>query len=205
MSATVQAQDVVQTSPAAGAKVETPPFWVVGVVITSTQRSAVLVTLDDAHREVGVTTVREGESLGGYRLAAVEPDRVLLEQRGTQVAVPVGRPYEGSKHAPDASRRKGLAPIFIPAPHRITPEIPYVGPRANRDIRSNTSADSGSAPMDPATQDIFQRLLESPQFQQTIEERRPILQQHLDRIRQDNQAPPDSIAPSARKREGASQ
>jgi type II secretory pathway component PulC len=178
---TVHAEDVAQARSATVAKPETPPFWVVGVVITSAQRSAVLVMLDDARRELGVTTIREGESLGGYRLTAVESDRVLIEQGGVQRSVPVGRPHQGSKDAPDASARK-RPPIFIPAPNTAT-----------------------GVPMEPAAQDALQRLLESPQFQQRIEEMRPVLMQRLDRVKQDNHAQPDPPAPAARNREGATQ
>jgi type II secretory pathway component PulC len=164
----VRAQETVQMA-------KTPPFWVAGVVITPTQRSAVLVVLDGSRREVGVATLREGESIEGYRLAGVEPERVLLEQAGTQYSVPVGRPQPNG--APPVNARARPGPIFIPGPNKPTPDAPYTGVQVN--------------PESEASQQALQRVIESPQFQQTIEEMRPILQQRLDRVRQDNQAAPD--------------
>ena len=181
----------VQNAPANVATAETPPFWLAGVVITSTQRSAVLVVLDDARREVGFTTLREGESLGGYRLAAVEPGRVLLERGETRFAVPVGRP----KGAGDTNARAGSGPVFIPGPERPTPDIPYTGPQVNRGAGPVTSGDSGGAGLEPATQNILQRLLESPQFRQRLEDMR---QQRLERARPDSQAPPEPPAATAK-------
>ena len=179
-----------QNAPANAATAETPPFWLAGVVITPAQRSAVLAVLDDARREVGFTTLREGESFGGYRLVAVEPGRVLLERGDARFAVPVGRP----KGAADTSARGGAGPAFIPGPQRPTPDVPYAGPQVIRGAGPITSDGSGGAGLEPPAQNILQRLLESPQFQQRIEEMR---QRRSDRARQDNQALPEPPAEAA--------
>lgn len=188
----------VQNAPANVATAETPPFWLAGVVITPDQRSAVLVVLDDARREVGFTTLREGESLGGYRLAAVEPGHVLLERGDARFAVPVGRP----KSAADTTARGGSKPAFIPGPEKPTPDVPYTGPQVNRGVGSVTSGDGGGAGLEPPAQNILQRLLESPQFQQRVEEMK---QRRLDRVQPDNQAPPDPPAATTKPPQRTSQ
>jgi hypothetical protein len=116
-------------------------------------------------------------------LAAVEPERVLLEQGGAQYSVPVGRPQPPG--APNATTRSRSGPIFIPGPNKPTPDAPYTGPQA-------------SGPEQEAAQNVLQRLFENPQFQQSIEEMRPILQQRSDRVRQDNQAAPDPASAPAK-------
>src|SRR5688572_11610486 len=114
----------VQATPAA-ATPDAPRFWLAGVGITSAQRSALLVLLDDARREVGVLTRREGESFGGYRVAAVEPSRVLLDRGGVVVPIVVGRPNTG----PGMPLAGPRVPIFIPGPDKPTPDLEYTGPQ----------------------------------------------------------------------------
>jgi hypothetical protein len=105
-----------------------------------------------------------------------------------------------ASHAQDAAQ---LAPatvnaqgrpgsIFIPGPNKPTPDAPYTGPQA-------------SGPEQEAAQNVLQRLLENPQFQQRIEEMRPILHQRPDRVRQDNQAVPDPPPATAKPSEGKPQ
>jgi hypothetical protein len=131
----------VQSSPAGGVTAPTPPFWVAGVVLTAERRSAALVVLDDARRDVGLVTVREGESYGGYRLASVESDRVVLERDGTVTTVPVGRPLVQSGAAPEGARRF----FFIPGPDKPTPDIP-----ADQVQREPGRDPSAGAPSDAA-------------------------------------------------------
>ena len=194
-----RAEDAVGAEPAAVAATPTPPFWVAGVVITSSKRSAVLVLLDEARREVGATTVREGESISGYRLAAVEAGRVLLEQDGVQFPVPVGRPHTGAKGASDAHSRGRLTPVFIPGPDKPTPEFEYTGPQVNRGLQPAPPDGGAAGPQQEAVPDLLQRLLDNPQFQQRIEERRSTMQQRMERARPDNQAPPESPAATAKQ------
>src|SRR5712691_13163317 len=110
----------VQSSAMDAATAAPPPFWVAGVVITQAQRSAVLVVLDEAGRDVGVITLRQAESYGGYRVATIESDRVLFEREGTMFPVVVGRPYAGPRAAPDSAPRA----FFIPGPDKPTPDVP---------------------------------------------------------------------------------
>lgn len=137
-----------RVAPSADATAAAPPFLVAGVIVTSVQRSAVLVLLDDTGREIGFIALREGESFGGYRLATVEPARVLLERSGTIVAVPVGRPNTGRVPDQPAGRRS----FFI--------------------------ADSDRPPTDAdhATQNFLERVFSHPLMQKKLEETAPLLQ-----------------------------
>ena len=187
----------VQAAPADVATAGAPPFWVAGVVIAPAQRSALLVVLDDTRREVGVVTLREGESYGGYRVAAVESARVLLEQNGAVFPVPVGRPYTGPKGVPDVSARPGSGPIFIPGPDKPTPDLEYTGPQVRRGGGNAPSGGAGGTSPDPEAVDNFlQRVFSNPQLQQKIEERRPIIREKLERARQDGQVSPDAPSPT---------
>ena len=177
---------------------EIPPFWVAGVVITPDRRSAVLVMLDDGRREVSVTTVREGESVAGYRLAAVEPGHVVLERGEVQFPVAVGRPHTGPKGVP-ATGRTGLPPIFVPGPDKPTVDVEFARPRGRPEPRPVPSDDSAVGAAQPeAMPDLLQRLLDNPQFQQRMEERRAIMQQRMERARPDNQPQPDAPAATAK-------
>ena len=174
-------------------------------MITAAQRSTLLVVLDDTRREVGVITLREGESFGGYRVAAVEPARVLLEQSGTVFAVGVGRPHTGPRGAPDVNARAGSGPIFIPGPDKPTPDLEYTGPQVTRGQRSATSGgDGGTSPELEAVRNFLERLFSNPRLQQKIEEMRPAIRQQLERAKQDGQSPPDALAPSVKAPEGTS-
>ncbi len=194
-----------QIIPAAVSTAGAPPFWVAGVVITAAQRSALLVVLDDARHEVGVVTLREGESFGGYRVATVEPSRVLLEQNGTVVSVVVGRPYTGPRGAPDMNARAGSGPIFIPGPDKPTPDLEYTGPQVTRGQGSGTSGGAGGTSPEPeAVQNFLERLFSNPQLLQKVEEMRPIIRQQLERAKQDGPSPQGSLAPPVRAPEGTS-
>jgi hypothetical protein len=191
----------VQIAPGAAATLGAPPFWLAGVVITATQRSALLVVLDDTRREVGVITLREGESFGGYRVAAVETSRVLLDRGGVVFPVVVGRPYTGPTGTPHAGPR---APIFVPGPDKPTPDLEYTGPQVKRDQGNAVSGGAGGNSPDPeAVQNFLQRLFSNPQIQQTVEEIRPVMRQRLERGRQDGQEVPDAPA-GASKPQGTS-
>ena len=200
----VHAQDTsgrapVQAAPGTVATSVAPPFWVAGVVIAPAQRSALLVILDDARRDMGIITLREGESFGGYRVAAVEPTRVLLEQNGELFPVLVGRPYAGPRGVPDVSARPGSGPIFIPGPDKPTLDLEYIGPQGKREQGSATSGGTGGSSADPeAVQNFLERLFNDPQLRQTIEERRPLIRQRLERAKQDGQRPPDASAPTSK-------
>jgi hypothetical protein len=174
-----------------------PPFWVARVVIAPAQRSVVLVVLDDTRRDVGLISLREGESFGGYRVAAVEPARVLLEQNGAVFAVLVGRPHTGPKDAPDVNARMRSGPIFIPGPDKPTPDLEYNGPQVTRGQGNATSGGAdGNAPDPEALQNFLQRLFNDPQMQQKIDEMRPIIRQRLERAKQDGRHPSDAPAPT---------
>jgi hypothetical protein len=191
----------VQVAPDATATPGAPPFWLAGVVITAAKRSALLVVLDDMRREVGVITLREGESFGGYSVAAVEPSRVLLNRGGVVFPVIVGRPDTGPKGMPHAGPR---VPIFIPGPDKPTPDLEYTGPQVKRDQGNAVSGGASGPPPDPeAVQNFLQRLFSHPQIQQTVEEIRPVMRQRLERARQDGQEAP-AVPAEASKPQGTS-
>ena len=201
----VHAQDVVDKAPApsrnAPISITTAaaaPFWVAGVVITLAQRSAVLVPLDEARRETGVVTLREGESYEGYRLATVEPTRVLLEQNGAVFSVMVGRPHTGPRGTPDAGPRVG--PIFIPGPDRPKPDLEYTGPQVRRGEGATIPAGGGGGtPADPkAVENFIDRLFNHPQMQERIEEIRPVMRERLERARQDGHGVAAPPAPASK-------
>jgi hypothetical protein len=174
----------VQASPSSnGVAVGVPPFWVAGVVITSARRSAMVVVLDEKRREVGVVTLREGEAYGGYRVATVEPDRVLFEQNGTVVPVIVGRPYAGPKGAADAPSRPKF--FFIPGPDKPTPDLEYSGPPGRYGAQGGVSdAPSANSPDIEVIQNLLERVFSDPGMQEQIPKMRPTMQQ-LERVRQD--------------------
>lgn len=183
-----QAPPPVPSTSTPAAAVAAPPFWLAGVVITATQRSALLVLLDEARREVGAITLREGETFSGYRVAAVESSRVLLDRDGVVVPVVVGRPYTGPRGIPLAGPR---TPIFIPGPDRPTPDIPYTGPQVKRDGRRAGGGDGEAAAPDPEGMENFLlRLFSHPQMQQTLEEIRPAIRQRMERGGQDGRPAP---------------
>jgi hypothetical protein len=162
-----------------------PPFWVAGVAISAERRSAVLVPLDEARREVGVITLQEGESYNGHRVLTVEPDRVVLERDGRVFALAVGRPYSGPRGAGDGVRPR-TGPIFVPGPDKPKPDVEYTGPQVTRGQGAGPSGGSGDpAPSAEALQSFVERLFGHPQMQQQIEEIRPIIRQKMDRARQD--------------------
>jgi hypothetical protein len=153
------------------ATVGAPPFLVAGVVIAPARRSAMLVVLDDARREIGVVNVREGESYGGYRVAKVEPERVLFERNGTVSPVIVGRPYAGPRGAGDAPQRPRF--FFVPGPDKPTPEIPYLGPQVDRGGGPSAPSAVSDAPSanDPDTeviQKFLERVFSDPELQQNL-------------------------------------
>jgi hypothetical protein len=116
-----------------------------------------VVVLDDARRDVGLVTVREGEDYGGYRLASVESDRVFLERDGTVIAVPVGRPSADSRGAPNPPRPTFF---FIPGPDMPTPDVPRDQAR-----REGALSDPAAPPkgLDPeALRMLFDRLSDAP-------------------------------------------
>jgi type II secretory pathway component PulC len=161
-AATVHAQSALPQPPsstpasAPGVQSPAPPFWVAGVVLTAARRSASVVVLDDARRDVGLVTVREGENYGGYRLASVQSDRVLFERDGTVIAVPVGRPSE-SRAAPSPARPSFF---FIPGPDTPTLDVPRDQAR-----REAAPSDAAAPPnrLDPeALKMLLERLSDAP-------------------------------------------
>lgn len=187
----LQSPPTASSTPQAVPTSKEPPFLAAGVVVTTAQRSAALILLDDNRREIGILTLREGESFAGYRLTAVEPSRVLLEQDGTIYAIPVGRPFAGPRGAPETGGKAARKPYFVPGSEKPTPDIPYVG----RDARRGPSPapPSGPAPENPpdreAVQNLLEHLFNDPQMQQRLEQRRPKVQQEVERAREDRQAP----------------
>ena len=178
----------VEGAPAAAA---VPPFWVAGVVITESRRSAVVVVLDETRRDVGVVTLREAESYGGYRLATIEADRVLFERDGTVFPVVVGRPYAGPGGTSDAAPRA----FFIPGPDKPTPDVPST----RRPFKGGAESGATAAAPDPASESapdpealgkFLERLFGHPLMQQKMQELRPAIQQSLERARGDGQTPP---------------
>ena len=170
-----------------------PPFWVAGVVITQAQRSAIIVVLDEARRDVGVTTLRQAESYGGYRVAAIESDRVLFEREGTVFPVVVGRPYAGPRGGPDSTPRA----FFIPGSDKPTPDVPYPerefkrrGEDGASQAAPSVAEPPGSAPDPEALGKFLERVFSHPQVQQKMQEMRPVIQQGLDRARGDGQGSP---------------
>ena len=185
------------------ATAEEPPFWVAGVAITSERRSASLVLLDDTRRrEVGVVTLREGESYGDYRLALVEPSGVQLERNGTVFSVPVGRPHAGPRGRATTAPR----PIFIPGPDTPPHDPGFVPAEASRRVRQfNPGAGSGTDP-NPQTVPIdLEQLFSNPMTQQTLDEMRPVIRQKLERQRQGVRNPTDVPPPASKPSGGGSQ
>lgn len=149
-------------------------------------------------------TLREGESYGGYRVAAVEPARVLLEQNGAVFAVLVGRPHTGPRGTPDASPR-ARSPLFIPGPDKPTLDLEYIRPQVTPGQKNAAPGTEGGSSPDPeALQNFLERLFKDPQLQQKMEEMRPRIQQRLERARQDRQGPPDAPAATSKPPQGTS-
>ena len=184
-----------------------PPSWVRppgirpsggSVVIAPEKRSAILVLLDSERRDVGHMTLREGESISGYRVAGVEPDRVLLERGGRVFTVSVGRPRIGPTGALGVAGRR---PVFIPGPDKPTPDLEFKRDETRRRQGGGSSGvPADAARSDPeATQDILQRMFGNPRVQQRVEESRPIIRQRLERERQErSQGVPADAAPASK-------
>lgn len=169
-----------RVAPAPLAPDAAPPFWIAGVVIGPERRSAILVPLDAARRELGILTLHEGQSYGDYWLVTVEPAGVLLEANGTVVSLGVGRPYSGPRGAPDAGGGAAPGPIFIPGPDRPKPDLEYTGRQVPRG--SASPAWTGERPTEAEhVRDFVERLFSAPQVQQQIEEIRPLIRQKMER------------------------
>jgi len=159
-----------------------PPFWVAGVVITPAQRSAFLVVRDDTRRDTGVVTLREGQSYEGYRVRAIDADRVHFDRNGVETSVVVGRPADAPGSVPDAVRR----PFVILGPDKPIPNIPATGRSLKRGEGSRAaplpqgSASESPAPDPEVLGKIFDALSNSPQFQQRMEEQRSVIQRKLE-------------------------
>lgn len=194
MSSWAHAEDVnkspgvAQAPPATVATATEPPFWVAGVVIATERRSALLVLLDDKRREKGIVKLREGESIEGYRLASVEPEGVVLEQNGTVVRVPVGRPYTGPRGAGDAAPRAAPRVFFVPGPDKPKPDFEYTGPQVNRGpVTPSPSGGDDSNPQ--AVGNFLEKLFNNPLVQQKLEEKRSLMEKGLEPVRDDGQSP----------------
>ena len=154
---------------------------------------------------MGAILLREGESFDGYRLAAVEPARVLLEQSGTLFSVPVGRSLPAPKGVPDIGPHAGSGPHFIPGPVKPTPDLEYKGPQVRRGAGSAESGEGGGPSPDPvALQNFLERLFGDPQLRKKVEEMRPNIRQSLERAGQDRQAPPEISAQTLKPPGGTS-
>jgi hypothetical protein len=162
-------------TPAAVVSATGPPFWVAGVILGADRRSAVLVPLDEARRELGVVTLHEGQRYDGYRVVAVERDRVLLEASGTVVSLGIGRPSAG----PDAAGPVTRGPIFIPGPDKPKPDLEYTGRQAPRGVALPAGVGE-RAPDGEHLRDFVERVFGHPQVQQQIEEIRPLIRQKLE-------------------------
>lgn len=93
-----------------------------GVVLVEDFRKALITNLDKKGKERDVVWVREGETVGTYKVSRIEKDKVFLEENGRQyeialysddkperrtVAVPEGKP---SVIAPEGEEKRGSAP-----------------------------------------------------------------------------------------------
>ena len=130
-----------------------------------------LVVLDDMRRETGVVTVRQGESYGGYRVATIEPERVLFEQDGKVFPVVVGRPYAGPRGAGDAPQRPRF--FFVPGPDKPTPDLPYLGPQVDRGGGPSApsgvpDASSANGPDTEVLQKFLERVFSDPELQENL-------------------------------------
>jgi hypothetical protein len=176
-------------APKTSATPQPAPFWVAGVVITAAQRSAFLVLLDEARRDTGVVQLHQGESYGGYRLANIEPDRVMLERDGAVFPVVVGRPYAGPKGAQSPSPRR---PIIMTNPEKRDVDI-EAQDRAihGSDETTITPGPPGDA-QDAEARSVLERLINHPAFQRAMERRKSGMQGQPSGARPDGQGTPQA-------------
>jgi hypothetical protein len=126
----------------------------------------VIVTLDAAGRETGSVRVAEGETVDGYRVTAVEPDRVSFEASGRSFTVRLGGalPATGTD---TASRSIAPTPVRM-AGVAVGPD--GVPPRGSDEVLRRAEPVLDVIREDPR---IRQKLREvSPRIQRRLEESR---------------------------------
>ena len=169
-------------SPGANPAVRAAPpatLLVAGVILAPPTKAAVIVTLDRDGRETASVRVNEGEIVDGYRVAAVEPDRVFFEGSGQTFAVRLGRPL------PPASAPKG--------PTETTEQAPTASPGRGRPrirrVPAGTVAPSAGPEQSPPpnidelrkkAQPVLDALRNHPGLRQKFEQMRPVIRQRVE-------------------------
>lgn len=158
---------VVLGIPVAAGAAAGPTLLVTGTIVAPPGNAAVIVVLDAAGRETGSARVSEGETVNGYRVAAVGPDRVLFEAAGQTFTVRLGGalPATGT----DAASR----PIEATSSGRMASIA--VGP-------------DGVPPRDTderlrRAEPVLKVLREHPRIQQKLREVQPLIQRRLEEAR----------------------
>jgi hypothetical protein len=210
----VSAQDVRPTArpgaPGArsvGLAASGPEWFVTGTILAPPTKAALVVGMDQEGRETGSVRVNEGETVGGYRVIAVEEDRVSLERSGQLFTVRLGRslpspgrdapptpPGEVTPGTPDPELARGGRPVAVTGASPSRGLARVVGP----DRSPRPDADELRHTVQPA----LEALRDHPRFRQKMEQVTPVLQRRLEESRAAGSDPhadrPDAPAQSAR-------
>jgi hypothetical protein len=149
--------------PVAAGAAAGPTLMVTGTIVAPPRNAAVIAVLDAAGRETGSVRVTEGETVAGYRVTAVEPDRVSFEASGRRFTVRLGGAL------PAAGTDAASGPIETTASSRTASVV--VGP-------------DGVPPGDiRRAEPVLKVLREHPRIHQKLEEVRPLLRRRLEALR----------------------
>jgi type II secretory pathway component PulC len=99
-----------------------PPFLVSGTIVSPPTRIALIVILDEQGKAVGEVKVHEGDTVKGYRVVKIDPERVLFERDGQPSPIRVGNahhPVPVNAPVTPYERRKERPVNVVPPPDNI--------------------------------------------------------------------------------------
>jgi hypothetical protein len=190
----VAADEVRQTTAPAGSEEERaavraasgPTLLVAGTILAPPRKAAIVVTVDQDGRETGSVQVNEGDTVDGYRVTAVEPDRVLFEAFGQTFTVRLGGPLPPTAAAAPYKQTE-TTPTAIPAPEparvRRVPAARDASSRSAAAVGQDRSPPPNADELRAKAQPLLDALRNHPLFKQKLEQVRPLIQQKLEESR----------------------
>jgi len=162
---------------------ESPPIEVLGTIIAHPIQMVVVEVLDSAGQATATRRLRTGDSVEGYRVVVVEPDRVTFEREGRRFVVPVGRTHGRKPAQPDALGQGLPGAIFVPGSVAPVPDLPYRGPREGplaREVPPGSTREPPTKENQESAEPLLEKVLGDPEFRQRLEQMRPILRRQLE-------------------------
>jgi hypothetical protein len=163
-----------------------PTLLVAGTILAPPRKAAVVVTLDQDGRETGSVQVDEGDTVDGYRVTAVEPDRVSFEGFGQTFTVRLGGPPPAAATGAPSTPTEAT-PTAIPTRERArggrAPAVTGALSRGSAAVGQDRSPPPNAAELREKVQPLLDALREHPRFRQKLEQVRPLIRQRLEERR----------------------